>query len=110
MHVRVDYHTATHITPQLPSEGKSTLWQADMSMLCYFAFRKGGWPYLNAVQSLESNPPSGYMFANLVVIDRPDIGYKNRDHRKTMKQAAFDLDTSLTGFEIWRNRYSSQSR
>lgn len=105
-HARDDYRTATRIALDALAKNQSVLWQAEMNTARYYAFCRGGWPYVNAIQVLESKPPSGYMFADLVIINRPDIGYKNRDHRKTMKQASFDLDSSLIGFEIWKNRYS----
>ncbi|MES2659791.1 MAG: hypothetical protein V4689_14325 [Verrucomicrobiota bacterium] len=106
-HARDDYRTATRLAIEALTRNQSVLWQADMNTPRYYAFRAGGWPYVNAIQVLESNPPSGFMFADRIFINRPDIGYKNRNHRETMKQAAFDLESSLTGFEVWKNRYTS---
>jgi hypothetical protein len=107
-HARDDYRAATESALDALAKNQSVLWQADMNTPRYYAFRKGGWPLVHVIHTLETDPPSGYMFADLVVINRPDIGYKNRDHRQTMKEAAFELQASLTGFEIWRNRYSEK--
>jgi len=105
-HARDDFRAATSLALDALKKNQAVLWQADLGTPYYYAYRAGGWPYVHAIQSLYSNSPSGTMFADLVFINRPDIGYRNRDHRKTMQQAAFELDTSLSGFEIWRNRYS----
>ena len=88
------------------AKNQTVLWQADIGTPYYYAFREGGWPLVHACSILYTEPPSGTMFADLIFINRPDIGYKNRDHNKVMKQAAFDLETPLTGFEVWKNRYS----
>jgi hypothetical protein len=106
-HARDDFRSATTLALDALKNNQAVLWQADMGTPCYYAFRVGGWPYVHAIQTLHTNPPSGFMFADCIFINRPDIGYKNRDHRETMKQAAFDLDTSLSGFEVWKNRYSA---
>jgi hypothetical protein len=105
-HARDDYRAASHRALDALMRGKSVLWQADMNTPRYYAYRKGGLRALHTIQTLESDPPSSYMFADLVFINRPDIGYRGRDHRQTMRQNAFEPDTSLTGFEIWRNKYS----
>jgi hypothetical protein len=106
-HARDDFRSATTLALEALKKNQAVLWQADMGTPCYYAYRAGGWPYVRAIQTLHTHPPSGFMFADCIFINRPDIGYKNRDHRETMKQAAFELDTSLSGFEVWKNRYSS---
>jgi len=88
------------------AEGKTVLWKADICTPCYYAYRKGGIPAFHNVLRLKSEPPSAYMFAGLVILNRPDIAYKGLDHEKELKQAAFEKHEDLTGFEIWRNRYS----
>jgi hypothetical protein len=105
-HARDDFRAATTMALDAHAKNQAVLWQADIGTPYYYAFRKGGWPLVHAFQTLYSNQPSGTMFADIIFINRPDIGYRNRDHRKIMEQAAFDLDASLTGFEVWKNRYS----
>ena len=105
-HARDDFRTATAIALDALAKNQTVLWQADIGTPYYYAFRAGGWPLVRACQTLYTDRPSGYMLADLVVINRPDIGYRNRDHNKVMAQAAFELQTPLTGFEVWRNRYS----
>ncbi|QTN32163.1 hypothetical protein HZ994_07410 [Akkermansiaceae bacterium] len=106
-HARDDFREATNIASKAITEGKAVLWQADLSTPCYYAYRKGGVPAFHwMLTSLKSEAPSSYMFADLVVIHRPDIGYSGQDHEKILKEAAFDLKETLTGFEIWKNRYS----
>jgi hypothetical protein len=105
-HARDDFRAATSMALDAHAKNQTVLWQADIGTPYYYAFRKGGWPRVHAFQTLYSNQPSGTMFADLIFMNRPDIGYKNRDHRKIMEQAAFEPVTSITGFEIWKNRYS----
>ena len=105
-HARDNFREATRIASETMAAGKTVLWQADMSTPCYYAYREGGYPAFLSILRLKSEAPSGYMFADLVILNRPDIGYKGLDHEKTLKQAAFEKDGDLVGFEIWRNRYS----
>jgi hypothetical protein len=105
-HARDDFRAATSMALAAHAKNQTVLWQADIGTPYYYAFRKGGWPRVHAFQTLYSNQPSGTMFADLIFMNRPDIGYKNRDHRKIMEQAAFEPVTSISGFEIWKNRYS----
>lgn len=105
-HARDDFRAATEIAVQAMAEGKTVLWKADICTPCFYAYRKGGIPAFHNVLRLKSEAPSSYMFADLVILNRPDIGYKGLDHKKELKQAAFEKHGDLTGFEIWRNRYS----
>lgn len=109
-HARDNFRGATRIASDAMAEGKTVLWSADMSTPCYYAYREGGIPAFHRILRLKSEAPSGYMFADLVILNRPDIGYKGLDHEKELKQAAFEKDGDLTGFEIWRNRYSEPAR
>lgn len=107
-HARDDYRAATGIALQALAQGQAVLWQADMSTPCYYAYRNGGLPAMRGALRLKSEAPSGFMFADLVILNRPDIGYRGRNHARTLEQAAFTKLRSLNGFEVWRNRYSSE--
>lgn len=107
-HSRDDYRTASGIAFESLAKGQSVLWQADMNATRYYAFRKGGMPLVNAIQQLESNPP-GLMFADLVVINRPDLRFKGTDYRNDLKKNDFLPRRSFTGFEVWGNRYTSKN-
>ncbi len=109
-HGRDDYRAATRIALQALAEGKAVLWQADMSTPCYYAYRDGGLPAFHNALRLKSETPSGFMFADVVILNRPDIGYRGQDHNKTLEQAAFVKTDAFNGFEVWRNRYSAPDR
>jgi len=109
-HARDDYRAATRIALHALAEGKTVLWQADMSTPCYYAYRNGGIAAFYNALRLKSEAPSGFMFADLVILNRPDIGYRGMDHHQTLKQAAFKQDKAFSGFEVWRNRYSFPDR
>lgn len=103
-HFRDDYRQATGVVIQALAQNRTVWWQADMNAARYYAYLKGGIPLVNAIQTLEAEPPSGLMFADLIIINRPDIHYKNQDYRKKLKQASFELSSTFTGFEVWKNR------
>jgi hypothetical protein len=103
-HFRDDYRTVTDIALDAIAKGQRIHWQADMNATRYYAYRKGGMQYVNAVQQLESDQP-GLVFADLVVINRPDNRYKGYDYRKDLDRHDFVPLKTLTGFEIWKNRY-----
>lgn len=104
-HFRDDYRTACDIAIDSLSKDKRILWQADMNAARYYAYRKGGMSLVNAFQQMESDPP-GLMFADLVVINRPDLRYRGTaDYRKELENNNFILHKSFTGFEIWKPRY-----
>ena len=105
-HARDDYRLASSVALDALSQGKRVLWQADMNATRYYAFRKGGMPLVNAVQELESNPPA-LLFADLVVINRPDFRFKGIDYHKELEKNDFIPLQTFTGFEIWKNRHSS---
>jgi hypothetical protein len=54
-------------------------------------------PLVNAVQQLESDQP-GLVFADLVVINRPDNRYKGFNYRKDLKRHDFVPLRTLPGF------------
>jgi hypothetical protein len=103
-HARDDYRRATEIALKSLQEGKEVWWQADMNATRYYAYRKGGMPLINAVQLLESKPPASLMFADIVVINRPDIRYGKSDYRKELHRNFFELAETFTGFEVWKSR------
>ncbi|MES2474539.1 MAG: hypothetical protein V4640_02080 [Verrucomicrobiota bacterium] len=109
-HARDDYRAATRIALQALADGKAVLWQADMSTPCYYAYRSGGVAAFHNALRLKSETPSGFMFADIVILNRPDIGYRGQNHHQTLTQAAFVKDDSFNGFEVWSNRYSSPTR
>lgn len=100
-HARDDYRSATHFVIDALKKGKTIWWQADMNATRYYAFRKGGIALVNAIQPLESAPPSSLLVADVVVINRPDLRYRNGDHREDLKRNQFKLTGHFTGFEIW---------
>lgn len=106
-HARDDYRAATGLALDALARNQAIMWDADIATPCYYAYRKGGWPMVKPILSLRTERPSSHMFADLVVINRPDHSYRNRDHRKILEQAAFKPGAPLHGFEVWENRYSS---
>ena len=104
-HARDDYRTAAHIGIEALKKGKAVWWQADMNATRYYAYRQGGITLVNAIQVLESAPPSSLLVADVVVINRPDFRYKDGKHREQLKRNLFKPVASFTGFEIWDNSY-----
>lgn len=100
-HAKDDFRRATRLAIKALSESKRVWWQADMGTACYYAYRQGGIPMLNSIQMLASDPPSGWMFADVVFINRPDLRYRNTDYQAELKQNFFRLDQKFTGFEVW---------
>ncbi len=103
-HARDDYRRATEIALESLQQGRNVWWQADMNTPRYYAYRKGGWPLVNAIQVLESSPPTGLMFADVVVINRPEIRYGKSDYQKEFRRNFFELDAAFTGFWVWKTR------
>jgi hypothetical protein len=99
-HARDDYRTATTLAIDSLKAGKRVLWQADMNSPRYYAYKIGGMAYVNAIQQLESDPP-GLLFADMVVVNRPDIRFKGIDYLETLRKNNFKLQSEFTGFQIW---------
>jgi len=104
-YARDDYRTATNLGITALKKGKAVLWQADMNATRYYAYRQGGIALVNTIQILESDPPSSFLVADVVVINRPDLRYPEGNHYKQLQQNYFKLGGSFTGFEIWDNSY-----
>jgi len=105
-HERDDYRTATGLAIEALSKGRAVFWQADMNAPRYYAYRKGGMGLVNYIQRLESDVPSGYLFTDIIFINRPDLRYGGADHRPILKREGFELTRRLSGFEIWESSYS----
>lgn len=101
-HARDDYRNASLIGINALKQGKSVWWQADMNATRYYAFRHGGIALVNAIQVLESNPPTGLMFADVIVVNRPDLRYRGSNYQEEMKKNFFKLESRFTGFEVWK--------
>ncbi len=52
----------------------------------------------------------GFLLANNVILNRPDISNRNLDRNKDLQQAHFVRIEAFNGFEVWRNRYSAPAR
>jgi len=100
-HERDDYRKATAMCLKALREGKAVWWQADMNAARYYAFREGGMPLLSSIQVLESNPPSGLMFSDIVFINRPELRYRQGDHTDVFEKNFFTLEEKFKGFEVW---------
>ncbi|MEO7101645.1 MAG: hypothetical protein ABI162_20005 [Luteolibacter sp.] len=103
-HSRDDYRRATEIAVEALKQDKKILWQADMNATRYYAYRAGGTRLVNSVQILETDAPSSLMFADLVVVNRPDLRYKQGDYQAELRRNSFELSARFTGFEIWKSR------
>lgn len=99
-HARDDYRTATTLAIDALKANKRVLWQADMNSPRYYAYKIGGMAYVNAIQQLESDPP-GLLFADIVVVNRPDIRFKGVDYLDKLRKNNFKLESEFTGFQIW---------
>ena len=99
-----DYRQATDIAIAELAKGKRILWQADMNATRYYAYRKGGVTLMNTIQVLESDAPTGLMFADIIILNRPDLTYRGRNYQEEFRTNFFTLKTSFTGFEIWETR------
>lgn len=99
-HARDDYRTATGLAIDALKQDKRVLWQADMNATRYYAYKIGGMAYVNAIQQLESDPP-GLVFADIVVVNRPDIRFKGVDYLESLRKNGFKLQSEFTGFQIW---------
>lgn len=103
-HARDDYRQASKIAFEALGNGKSVWWLADMNATRYYAYREGGMPLVNAIQVLESEPPTSLMFADMVVINRPDLRFKNVNYQDELRRNSFIMELHFTGFEIWKAR------
>lgn len=103
-HANDDYRTATAIAIRALKEGKSVWWQADMNATRYYAYRAGGMTMVNRIQILESDPPTSLLSADLVIINRPDLKYRNVDYQSELKRNFFKHNAVFTGFEIWESQ------
>lgn len=103
-HARDDYRKATSIAIEALKKNQSVWWQADMHAARYYAYRTGGFPLVHQIQIMESNPPSGLMFADVIIVNRPDLRHGKSDYQKEFSRNFFKLDSKFTGFEIWKSR------
>jgi hypothetical protein len=102
-HARDDYRRATDIGIQALMEGKRLWWKADLNSTRYYAYLRGGIPLMMAIQKLETEAPEGLMFADMVVINRPDIRFKGVDYQAELRRNYFKPVAKFTGFEVWAN-------
>jgi hypothetical protein len=100
-HARDDYRRASAIMFKSLQDGRRVWWQADMNATRYYAYRIGGMNLVNTIQTLESDPPTGLMFADMVVINRPDIRFRGKDYQSELKRNYFKPVARFSGFEIW---------
>jgi hypothetical protein len=100
-HARDDYRRASVIAIDALKKGKRVWWQADMNATRYYAYRQGGMDLVNAIQVLQSDPPTGLMFADMVVINRPDLRFKGSDYQADLRRNFFKPVARFTGFEVW---------
>lgn len=101
---RDDYRSATPIAIEALRQGKTVLWLADMQAPRYYAYREGGMPLVVGIQVLESDQVSALMFADLVVINRPDLRPPQFTDPEALEANDFKLAHRFTGFEIWEMR------
>jgi hypothetical protein len=104
-HARDDYRKATQIGIELLKKGKAVWWQADMNATRYYAYRQGGMALVNAIQVLESAPPSSLLVADVVIINRPDFRYPDGKHHEQLKRNSFKQAARFSGFEVWKTDY-----
>lgn len=102
-HDKDNFRDATALAIKALSEGKRVWWQADMNATRYYAFRAGGLNQLRAIQVLESDPPTGLMFTDVMFVNRPDLYFAGKDHRGMLRANFFKLTHSLHGFEVWES-------
>jgi hypothetical protein len=101
-HARDDYQGATAVAIDALKQEKRVLWQADMNATRYYAYKEGGMNYVHALQQLESDPPP-LMFADLIVVNRPDFRYGGSDYTREFEKSGFKLRSTFIGFEIWEH-------
>lgn len=102
-HAKEDYRKATAMAISALKEGKRVWWQADMNCARYYAYRTGGYPLVHRIQELESDPPTGPMFADVIFVNRPDLRYRGQDYHTFLKRNYFHLSEKFPGFEVWMN-------
>jgi hypothetical protein len=103
-HAKDDYRSATAMAIKALGEGKRIWWQADMNAARYYAYRHGGMRSVNLIQVLESDPPTGLMFADVVVINRPDLRFRGVDYQSELRRNFFQPLARFPGFEVWETR------
>jgi predicted outer membrane lipoprotein len=102
-HAREDYRRATDIAIHALQEGKTVQWRADMNAARFHAYGRGGWPMIHFIQPLETDGPTSLMFADVVIVSRPDLSSKTADHRLELMRESFQMTDQFSGFEVWRN-------
>jgi hypothetical protein len=100
-HARDDFRQATELAVSALTKGKRVFWQAEMHTARYYAFRKGGFAMVNAIQPLESDQPSSLLLADVVFINRPELRELGVDYREKLERNFFKLERKFPGFEMW---------
>jgi len=100
-HERDDVRQATELAIAALAQGKRVFWQAEMHTARYYAFRKGGFAMVNAIQPLESDRPSSLLIADMVIINRPELRELGADYREKLERNFFKLERKFPGFEVW---------
>jgi len=104
-HARDDCRRASERLFAEMGTDKTIMWNADMNSLRYYAFRRGGFPLVQAVQVLESEKPSSLFMADVVILNRPEISFQGQDHEEVLRRNDFEKVDSFTGFEVWKLNY-----
>lgn len=102
-HERDDYRSASAMAFEALRNGDSVMWHADMNATRYYAYRQGGIELVNAIQVLESAPPSSLLLSDLVVVNRPDLRFRDGDFHQQLRSNFFIPVARFTGFEVWRS-------
>ncbi len=104
-HERDDFRQASAIALEHLAKGETVWWQADMNAMRYYAYLKGGIRLVNAVQVLESSPPS-LLVSDVVILNRPDLKYRSHDYRADFRRNDMEPEPRrIRGFEIWKSKY-----
>jgi len=104
-HERDDFRQASTIALEHLVKGETIWWQADMNAMRYYAYLKGGIRLVNAVQVLESSPPT-LLLSDVVILNRPDLKYRSHDYRADFLRNDMQPDPRrIRGFEIWKSKY-----
>lgn len=103
-HAKDDYRKATAIVIESLQNGKRVWWLADMNATRYYAYRAGGYPMVHRIQELESDPPTSPMFADVIIVNRPDLRfrYMEQGYEAYLKHHFFKLTDRFPGFEVWK--------
>jgi hypothetical protein len=59
---------------------------------------------IHRIQELESDPPTGPMFADVIIVNRPDLRfrYMEQGYDAYLKHHFFKLTDRFPGFEVWK--------